>query len=71
MDPDVYLVQQGAMNKTPVLLDERPHFRTLKAVRTGTFFTVDESRFSRPGPQSVDAAEELAGLLLQWQQKNK
>ena len=71
MNPDVYLVQQGAMNKTPVPLDERPHFRALKAVQNRTVFMVDESRFSRPGPQSVDAAEELAGMFLQWQKRGE
>lgn len=66
LNPDVYLVQQGPMNKNPTPPQERSHFRSLKAVREGFVFFVSEARYSRPGPQSVLAVEELAGLLRQW-----
>lgn len=71
LNPDIYLVQQGAMNKNPVSLKDRSHFRTLKAVADGQVFLVPESRFSRPGPQSVDAVEELAGIILEWQARQE
>jgi iron complex transport system substrate-binding protein len=51
------------MNKNPVPPGERPHFATLAAVRAGRVHIVDERLYSRPGPRSVDAAEELARIL--------
>lgn len=63
LNPEVYLVQRGPMNPDPLPLDAREHFRTLACVREGKFHVVDERRFSRPGPQSVDAVEILAWLL--------
>lgn len=70
MNPDIYLIQEGAMNKSPAPLDERPHFRGLAAARNKLFFTVPESRFSRPGPQSVQAVEDLADIIMRWQAGN-
>ena len=66
LNPDVYLLQEGAMNKNPMPLEQRPHFRTLAAVRNNFVFRVAESRFSRPGPQSVLAVEELSVILMRW-----
>jgi iron complex transport system substrate-binding protein len=63
LDPDVYLLQQGAMNPAPVPLRERSHFRTLAAVRLGAVYQVDEYLFSRPGPHLVRAVEQLARML--------
>ena len=63
LDPDVYLLQQGAMNPAPVPLQERSHFRTLTAVRLGAVYQVDEYLFSRPGPHLVRAVEQLARML--------
>ncbi|WP_366522969.1 ABC transporter substrate-binding protein [Desulfovibrio sp.] len=62
-DPDVYLVQRGPMNPAPQPLSGRPHFRGLRAVREGRTLEVDEALFSRPGPRSVEAAEQLAQWL--------
>jgi iron complex transport system substrate-binding protein len=64
LNPDIYLIQEGAMNKNPIPLEDRSHFRALSAVRNAWSFTVPESRFSRPGPQSVSAVEELADIIL-------
>ena len=63
LDPDVYLVQQGPMNKNPRPPASRPLFKELRAVRLDRVFIVEERRFSRPGPSSIDAVEELARLL--------
>lgn len=63
LDPDVYIVQQGPMNRMPVPPDRRDHYRHLRAVREGHVLTVDESLFSRPAPGMVDAVEMLAGFF--------
>ena len=63
LDPDVYVLQKGPMNPNPVPLGQRPHFRTLRAVRENRVMVVDEGIFSRPGPRNVDAVERLAELL--------
>jgi iron complex transport system substrate-binding protein len=65
-NPDVYLVQRGAMNKDPVPPGQRPHFRGLAAVRQGFVREVPESLYSRTGPQSVAAVEDLAAYINLW-----
>lgn len=65
-DPDIYLMQQGPMNKTPTPLESRPAYRELKALATGFVRIVPEGVYSRPGPGSIRAAEELAALLQEW-----
>ncbi len=62
-DPDVYVVQKGPMNRNPGSPESRPNFQVLKAVQQGRVFFVDEYVFSRPGPRSVEAVEELAAYL--------
>jgi iron complex transport system substrate-binding protein len=62
-DPDVYVVQQGPMNRNPTLPSERPHFRVLEAVKNKRFLMVEEQVYSRPGPRSVEAVESLAAFL--------
>jgi len=61
--PEAYLIQRGPMNPAPLPLAKRPRLRTLPAAQNGKAWFVDERKYSRPGPQSIDAAEELAGLL--------
>ena len=63
LNPDYYIVQRGPMNKNPVKLEDRPHFRNLGAISTKNFQEVDEQIFSRPGPRSVDAVEELFRII--------
>ncbi len=63
LNPDVYVVQKGPMNPDPVPPAERPQFTVLGAVRSGKVLTVDERRFSRPGPRGVGAVEKLASFL--------
>ncbi|WP_430734352.1 ABC transporter substrate-binding protein [Halodesulfovibrio aestuarii] len=62
-DPEVYLIQKGAMNPQPLPIQERAHFRTLRAVKNNRVYIIDESSYSRPGPRAVSAVEELAALL--------
>jgi iron complex transport system substrate-binding protein len=62
-DPDVYVVQKGPMNRSPIPPEKRPHFGRLRSVREGRVIFVDELMMSRPGPRSVDAVEELARAI--------
>jgi iron complex transport system substrate-binding protein len=61
--PEAYLIQRGPMNPAPLPLSKRPRLRAIPAAACGRAWFVDERKYSRPGPQSVDAAEELAALL--------
>ncbi|SMC16414.1 ABC-type Fe3+-hydroxamate transport system, substrate-binding protein [Desulfacinum hydrothermale DSM 13146] len=63
LNPDVYIVQEGPMNRNPVPPSQRPLFQRLRAVQTGRVLVVDEHLFSRPGPRCVEAAEILARWL--------
>jgi iron complex transport system substrate-binding protein len=62
-DPDVYVIQQGPMNKSPEDIYSRPYFPELRAVKAKRVLVVDESLFSRPGPRSAEAVEQLARFL--------
>lgn len=57
---DLYVVQKGPMNRNPQDPAQRMHFDRLRAVREGKVLAVDELVYSRPGPRSVQAVEELA-----------
>uniref|UniRef100_I2Q2S4 ABC-type Fe3+-hydroxamate transport system, periplasmic component n=1 Tax=Desulfovibrio sp. U5L TaxID=596152 RepID=I2Q2S4_9BACT len=61
--PEVCLTQRGPMNPEARSMAERPEYASLPCVKNGRAFVVEEAVFSRPGPGSVDAAEELARLL--------
>jgi iron complex transport system substrate-binding protein len=61
--PEVYVVQKGAMNRNPSLPQDRANFDVLEAVKNRRVIVVDEQVFSRPGPRSVDAVENLARFL--------
>ena len=61
--PEAYILQRGPMNPAPQPPEQRAHFQGLKAVRQGRVLVVEEERFARPGPASVDAVEELARWL--------
>ena len=51
------------MNPAPQPVAERPHFKSLRAVRAGRILEVREEIFSRPGPRSIEAAERLGRWL--------
>jgi len=61
--PEVYVIQRGPMNKNPSNPSERPNFHVLGPVKRGRIMFVDEQVYSRPGPRSVRAVEELAAFL--------
>lgn len=63
LDPEVYLLQRGPMNPTPLPLHSRPHFQTICAVKQGRVMIVDQQLYSRPGPRSAQAVEDLARFL--------
>jgi iron complex transport system substrate-binding protein len=68
LDPDVYILQKGPMNRNPIPPAQRSHYRPLKAVRQDRVLVVDEQIFSRPGPRNVDAVERLAAFLRERKQ---
>ena len=62
--PEAYVIQQGPMNKSPGDIYSRPYFQELRAVQAKRVLLVDqESLFSRPGPRSAQAVEQLARFL--------
>jgi iron complex transport system substrate-binding protein len=63
LNPQVYLLQRGPMNPNPEPPGSRPHFQPLSAVKQGRIMIVDQQLYSRPGPRSVQAVEELARFL--------
>jgi iron complex transport system substrate-binding protein len=62
-DPEVYVIQQGPMNKSPEDIYSRPYFKELRAVKARRVLLVDEGLFSHPGPRSAEAVEQLARFL--------
>ncbi|MHB8066453.1 MAG: ABC transporter substrate-binding protein [Desulfobaccales bacterium] len=61
--PEVYVIQQGPMNRSPEDIYTRPYFQELGAVKARRVLVVEESLFSRPGPRSAEAVEQLARFL--------
>jgi cobalamin transport system substrate-binding protein len=61
--PDYYVIQKGPMNKSPADIYSRPYFQELRAVKAHRVLVVNESLFSRPGPRSAEAVEQLARFL--------
>ena len=67
--PDVLVVMacgfslDRSLREMP-LLEQRPGWQALPAVRCGDVYVVDANAyFSRPGPRLVDSVEIMAGLL--------
>lgn len=63
LNPDFYVIQKGPMNRDPGPPDKRPHFDKLDAVKHRRVLIVEEQVFSRPGPRSVSAVEDLSKRL--------
>ncbi|XPV75699.1 MAG: ABC transporter substrate-binding protein [Desulfovibrio sp.] len=63
LNPQVYILQRGVMNRSTIPVRDRPAYRVLQAVQNARVYEVDEQLFSRPGPRSVDAVEQLFQLL--------
>ena len=61
--PEVYVIQQGPMNRSPEDIYTRPYFQELRAVKARRVLVVEESLFSRPGPRAAEAVEQLARFL--------
>ena len=62
-NPEVYIIQQGPMNRSPEDIYTRPYFQELQAVKARRVLVVSESLYSRPGPRSAEAVEQLARFL--------
>lgn len=73
LNPDFYIVQIGPMNRDPGQIEKRPYFKQLDAIKNNRFFLVEEQVFSRPGPRSVNAVEDLSRKLHpeQWESVEK
>jgi iron complex transport system substrate-binding protein len=69
LDPDIYLMQHGPMNPTPVPVRERPLFRTLNCLAENQVFDVDQAVFSRPGPRVMQAVQQLSEIVHNWEQR--
>lgn len=63
--PAVCLTQRGPMNPEARPMAERPEYASLPCVKSGRAYLVDEAVYSRPGPGSIAAVEELSRLLAQ------
>ena len=61
--PEVYIIQEGPMNRSPEDIYTRPYFQELPAVKNKQVLVVSESLFSRPAPRSTEAVEKLARFL--------
>ena len=69
-NPKFYLIQKGPMNPDPIPISQRPHFNILEVVHEKNILVVDEYIFSRPGPRSVEAVEQLAHFISMRLKKN-
>jgi len=56
-DPDYYLIQKGAMNRSPVSPEKRKVIQELKCIKNGNWSIVDETLISRPGPNVAEAVK--------------
>lgn len=61
--PEICILQKGPMNPNPVPLTSRPNLKNLPCVKNKMVFIVSEREFSRPGPNSITAAEKLADMV--------
>lgn len=63
-DIDVYLAQQGKMNRiTIAAIQDEPGFQVIKAVRENQIFLVDEKIVSRPTSRLLEGVRTIAGML--------
>jgi len=61
---DVYIAQHGPMNRASIEdIRSTPGLSSLKAVREGKVFLVDEALTSRPTPRLLDGMREIASIL--------
>lgn len=62
---DAYIAQRGAMNAggTPHAIKIRPGFNTIKAVKEGQVFNIDEKLISSPSFRFAKGVRELARML--------
>ncbi|SFM10731.1 iron complex transport system substrate-binding protein [Desulfomicrobium norvegicum] len=67
--PDIYLMQAGPMNPSPVPMADRSLFRTLACVNSGQVHVVDQKVFSRPGPRSLEAVRQLSTIISNWKKE--
>ena len=61
-NPEVYLATKGSMSD-PKLLDSRPGYSKLSAVKNGRVVLLDDNLVSRPGPRVVEGIRQIAEAL--------
>ena len=63
-DIDVFLAQTGRMNRVDkMMILEEPGFQSIKAIRDGRIYLVDEKEVSRPTLRLLDGIRLLNGML--------
>ena len=70
-NPNFYIQQVGAMNKTPLPVNEHAVIRRLNCIRDGRFRSIEEARLSRPGPHSAAMVEQLHNWLYPKEQTHE
>lgn len=61
-NPDVYVAVKGSMGD-PADISKRPGYSTLKAVKDGRVFVVEDNPYTRAGPRLVQGLQQLAEIL--------
>jgi iron complex transport system substrate-binding protein len=61
-NPDVYVAVKGTQTN-PGDIAKRPGYETIKAVKDGKVYVVEDNLFVRSGPRLVDGLEQLAAIL--------
>lgn len=62
-DPDIIIGAASSMGTGPSNISTRPGWSSLKAIKTGKVFTIDDDIIFRSGPRLVDALEIIAKYL--------
>jgi iron complex transport system substrate-binding protein len=62
-DPDIIILGDFAYGVTVEQLSQRAGWTSLKAMKDGKIFNIDDNTVSRPGPRLVDGLETLAKLF--------
>jgi len=61
-NPDVYIAVKGTQTN-PGDIMKRPGYETIKAVKDGKVYVVEDNLFVRSGPRLVDGLEQLAAMF--------
>ncbi|RMD78985.1 MAG: hypothetical protein D6820_08995 [Lentisphaerae bacterium] len=65
LNPDLYIQQEGVMNRQPIDLRRHPVLHNLRAVRNDAVLRLPEALLSRPGPNVVTGISRIQSSMLQ------